>query len=280
MFRFCIADTEHDWREGTEQYKFIEHCLATVDRQKQPWLIFAAHRVLGYSSGFNYALEGSFAEPMGRESLQKLWQKYRVDLAFYGHVHNYERSCPIYQVFIRLLEFLLDRISIFYLHHQAIRLCRSLNCLRCNLHNIIWNISLQNQCVNSEKSHYSGTMNGTIHVVVGGGGSHLSPFTDLKTYWSIFQDFDYGFVKLTAFNHSSLLFEYKKSSDGKVYDSFTISRDYRDVLACVHDSCSPTTLASWSMFGWRDLVWRWGFRMDMVIPLFWLKIWCLKFSLK
>lgn len=198
MFRFCIADTEHDWREGTEQYKFIEHCLATVDRQKQPWLIFAAHRVLGYSSGSSYALEGSFAEPMGRESLQKLWQRYRVDLAFYGHVHNYERSCPVYQ----------------------------------------------NQCVNSEKSHYSGTMNGTIHVVVGGGGSHLSPFTDLKTHWSIYQDFDYGFVKLTAFNHSSLLFEYKKSSDGKVYDSFTISRDYRNVLACVHDSCSPTTLAS------------------------------------
>ena len=87
-------------------------------------------------------------------------------------------------------------------------------------------------------------MNGTIHVVVGGGGSHLSPFVDLKTHWSIYQDFDYGFVKLTAFNHSSLLFEYKKSSDGKVYDSFTISRDYRNVLACVHDSCSPTTLAS------------------------------------
>ncbi|KAJ0972580.1 hypothetical protein J5N97_020539 [Dioscorea zingiberensis] len=198
MFRFCIADTEHDWREGTEQYKFIEHCLATVDRQKQPWLIFAAHRVLGYSSGFYYAMEGSFEEPMGRESLQKLWQKYRVDIAFYGHIHNYERSCPIYQ----------------------------------------------NQCVNNEKSHYSGTMNGTIHVVVGGGGSHLSPFSDLQTQWSIFRDLDFGFVKLTAFNHSSLLFEYKKSSDGKVYDSFTISRDYRDVLACVQDSCSPTTLAS------------------------------------
>ncbi|KEH34965.1 purple acid phosphatase [Medicago truncatula] len=50
MFRFCIADTEHDWREGSEQYKFIEHCLATVDRKQQPWLIFAAHRPLGYSS--------------------------------------------------------------------------------------------------------------------------------------------------------------------------------------------------------------------------------------
>ncbi|XP_028766166.1 probable inactive purple acid phosphatase 27 [Neltuma alba] len=198
MFRFCIADTEHDWREGSDQYKFIEHCLATVDRQKQPWLIFAAHRVLGYSSDYYYGLKGSFEEPMGRESLQKLWQKYKVDIAFYGHVHNYERTCPIYQ----------------------------------------------NQCVNTERSHYSGNVNGTIHVVVGGGGSHLSKFSQVTPSWSLYKDFDFGFVKLTAFNHSALLYEYKKSSDGKVYDSFTISRDYRDVLACVHDGCEPTTLAT------------------------------------
>uniref|UniRef100_A0A5B7AQT2 Purple acid phosphatase n=1 Tax=Davidia involucrata TaxID=16924 RepID=A0A5B7AQT2_DAVIN len=198
MFHFCIADTEHDWREGSEQYRFIEHCLASVDRQKQPWLIFAAHRVLGYSSDKWYGEEGSFEEPMGRESLQRLWQKYKVDIAFYGHVHNYERTCPIYQ----------------------------------------------NQCVNSETSHYSGIVNGTIHVVVGGGGSHLSEFSQVETLWSLYRDYDFGFVKLTAFNHSSLLFEYKKSRDGKVYDSFTISRDYRDVLACVHDGCESTTLAS------------------------------------
>ncbi|KAB1217429.1 putative inactive purple acid phosphatase 27 [Morella rubra] len=198
MFHFCIADSEHDWREGTEQYRFIEQCLASADRQKQPWLIFAAHRVLGYSSNTWYAEEGSFEEPMGRESLQKLWQKYRVDIAFYGHVHNYERTCPIYE----------------------------------------------NQCVNSAKSHYSGTTNGTIHVVVGGGGSHLSTFTTAIPDWSIYRDYDFGFVKLTAFNHSSLLFEYKKSRDGNVYDSFTISREYKDVLACVHDSCEATTLAS------------------------------------
>ncbi|GFZ03788.1 purple acid phosphatase 27 [Actinidia rufa] len=197
MFHFCIADTEHDWREGSEQYRFIENCLASADRKQQPWLIFAAHRVLGYSSSDFYGLQGSFEEPMGRESLQKLWQKYKVDIAFFGHVHNYERTCPIYQ----------------------------------------------NQCVNTERSHYSGTVNGTIHVVVGGGGSHLSPFSSEQTLWSLYRDYDYGFVKLTAFNHSSLLFEYKKSSDGKVYDSFTISRDYRDVLACVHDGCEPTTLA-------------------------------------
>ncbi|CAN4085772.1 unnamed protein product [Withania somnifera] len=198
MFRFCLADTEHDWREGTEQYNFIEHCLASVDRQKQPWLIFLAHRVLGYSSDSSYADEGSFAEPMGRESLQKLWQKYKVDIAIFGHVHNYERTCPIYQ----------------------------------------------NICTNNEKRFYKGGLNGTIHVVAGGAGASLSDFTPIQTKWSIFRDYDHGFVKLTAFDHSNLLFEYKKSRDGKVYDSFRISRDYRDILACIVDSCPSMTLAS------------------------------------
>ncbi|KAM3752008.1 hypothetical protein ACB098_04G155500 [Castanea mollissima] len=198
MFHFCIADTEHDWREGSEQYKFIEKCLASVDRRKQPWLIFAAHRPLGYSSNDWFGQEGSFSEPMGRDDMQKLWQKYRVDIAFYGHVHDYERTCPIYQ----------------------------------------------NVCVNSEVSHYSGTMNGTIHVVVGGGGHHLGTSFIGIPNWSLYRDFDFGFVKLTAFNRSSLLFEYKKSSDGKVYDSFTIHREYRDILACVHDSCGTSTWAA------------------------------------
>nr|BAK06175.1 predicted protein [Hordeum vulgare subsp. vulgare] len=198
MFRFCVADSEHDWREGTPQHRFIEECLSTVDRKHQPWLIFAAHRVLGYSSNSWYADQGSFEEPEGRESLQKLWQRHRVDIAFFGHVHNYERTCPLYQ----------------------------------------------GQCVTGERSSYSGTMNGTIFVVAGGGGSHLSGYTSAIPKWSVVRDKDYGFTKLTAFNHSSLLFEYKKSSDGKVYDSFTVHRDYRDVLGCVHDSCFPTTLAT------------------------------------
>ncbi|KAK9750656.1 hypothetical protein RND81_02G211200 [Saponaria officinalis] len=197
MFRFCIAHTEEDWREGTEQYKFIEHCLASVDRQKQPWLIFLAHRVLGYSSNQFYADEGTTEEPMGRESLQKLWQKYKVDIAVFGHVHNYERTCPIYQ----------------------------------------------NTCTRKEKDHYEGPLNGTIHVVAGGAGASLTEFANAHPKWSLLRDFDYGFVKLTAFDHSNLLFEYKKSRDGKVYDSFTISRDYRDIMACAVDSCPPSTLA-------------------------------------
>ncbi|CAL4898421.1 unnamed protein product [Urochloa decumbens] len=198
MFRFCVAHTEEDWRPGTEQYKFIEHCLSSVDRQKQPWLIFLAHRVLGYSSASWYEIMmGSYGEPMGREGLQGLWQKYKVDLAVFGHIHNYERTCPIYQ----------------------------------------------NRCVQDGSNHYSGRFNATTHVVVGGGGASLSPFRATVPYWSFFRDLDFGFVKLTAFNSSFLLFEYKKSRDGNVYDHFTVSRDYPDLMACSVDSCPRTTMA-------------------------------------
>lgn len=81
-------------------------------------------------------------------------------------------------------------------------------------------------------------------MVAGGGGASLATFAPVQTKWSIVKDYDYGFVKLTAFDRSNLLFEYKKSRDGKVYDSFRISRDYRDILACAVDSCPSTTLAS------------------------------------
>ncbi|CAM6117218.1 unnamed protein product [Calypogeia fissa] len=200
MFHFCIANSEMDWREGTEQYKFLEECFASVDRQKQPWLIFLSHRVLGYSSAEFYASEGTFSEPGGRDDLQKLWQKYKVDLAFYGHVHNYERTCPIYQ-------------SI---------------------------------CVSQEREHYSGQFNATIHIVAGGGGAGLVLFAPFNTLWSYVKDLDYGFTKLTAFNHSSLLVEYKRSDDGKVYDKFWFTRNYKDVLGCDRKNlyCPTSTLAS------------------------------------
>ncbi|KAF3333942.1 nucleotide pyrophosphatase/phosphodiesterase isoform X1 [Carex littledalei] len=199
MFRFCIADTEQDWRPGSEQYKFIEKCLSSVDREKQPWLIFLGHRVLGYSSCGWYQMEGTSAEPMGTDSLQDLWQKYKVDLAFYGHVHNYERTCPVYQ----------------------------------------------SQCQEDGSNFYTGPFTATTHVVVGGAGAYLTTFIkDDPVQWSFYRDFDFGFVKLTAFNHTTLRFEYKKSSDGNVYDHFTISRDYKDVLACAFDSCPRTTLAT------------------------------------
>ncbi|KAI3785860.1 hypothetical protein L1987_44986 [Smallanthus sonchifolius] len=135
-----------------------------------------------YMTASKDPFDGSFDET-GRGDLQKLWQKYKVDIAFYGHAHNYERTCPLYE----------------------------------------------NKCVDMERHNYSSSVMGTIHVVVGGAGSELSSFPGLNPNWILYQDEVFGFGKLTAFNHSSLLFEYMKSSNGCVYDSFTISRDYKVV---------------------------------------------------
>lgn len=87
---------------------------------------------------------------------------------------------------------------------------------------------------------YSGKFNATIHIVAGGGGSGLAQFSSLNTSWSMVKDYDFGFTKLTSFNSSSLLFEYKRSSDGQVYDQFWIEREYMDVLGC-----DATTLSTY-----------------------------------
>ncbi|RZR74870.1 hypothetical protein BHM03_00045196 [Ensete ventricosum] len=105
-------------------------------------------------------------------------------------------------------------------------------------------ISLISTCVREAAHQYTGPFEATTHVVVGGGGSALAKFTPLRTRWSYYQDYDFGFVKLTAFNQSTLLLEYKKSRDGVVYDYFTITRDYRDILDCAVDSCSKTSMSS------------------------------------
>jgi hypothetical protein len=98
-FKFCIGNSEIDWTIGSEQHKFLEHCLSSTDRSKQPWLVLLMHRVVGYSSASDYQqVWGTFGEPNGRSNLEDLWQRYKVDLAFYGHVHSYERSFPVYQV--------------------------------------------------------------------------------------------------------------------------------------------------------------------------------------
>uniref|UniRef100_J3MYZ8 Purple acid phosphatase n=1 Tax=Oryza brachyantha TaxID=4533 RepID=J3MYZ8_ORYBR len=204
MFRFCVGDTEHDWRPGTEQHAFRDRCFAAADRKHQPWLVFAAHRPLGYSSNDFYAKEGSFSEPMGR-SLQPLWQKHRVDLAVYGHVHNYERTCPVYE----------------------------------------------NTCTaapadtKNGTATYSGALGGTIHVVAGTGGAKLKGYAGGDwPQWSVARNESYGYVKLTARDHSRLEFEFIRSDDGAVLDAFAIERDYKDILACAVDACDPHTLAN------------------------------------
>ena len=84
--------TEHDFRRSSSQYAWLETDLRSIDRRRTPWVIVASHRPM-YSSVVRLDL----ISVMLRLHIEPLLHKYRVDLNLFGHIHSYERTCPMYQ---------------------------------------------------------------------------------------------------------------------------------------------------------------------------------------
>lgn len=80
-----------DYNKTGEQYKWLEHDLADVDRSMTPWLVAAWHPPW-YSS---YKAHYREAECMKQE-MEELLYRYGVDIVFNGHVHAYERSNRVF----------------------------------------------------------------------------------------------------------------------------------------------------------------------------------------
>jgi len=94
---FVFMSTEHDFLEGSPQYEWIEKEFASIDRSRTPWLVFGGHRPL-YVSTYS---EGEFGDQQVSEKMRQAFEpllyQYKVDLALWGHVHLYERTCPMFQ---------------------------------------------------------------------------------------------------------------------------------------------------------------------------------------
>ncbi|CAN1813794.1 Probable inactive purple acid phosphatase 27 [Linum perenne] len=88
---FTVFSTEHPLANGSEQLEWIKSDLASVDRSRTPWLVLAGHRPM-YSSSNPQSTDANSAT-----TLEPLMKQYKVDLALFGHVHNYERTCSVYQ---------------------------------------------------------------------------------------------------------------------------------------------------------------------------------------
>uniref|UniRef100_A0A164VFR4 Purple acid phosphatase n=1 Tax=Daucus carota subsp. sativus TaxID=79200 RepID=A0A164VFR4_DAUCS len=92
---FTVISTEHDWSESSEQFAWMKKDMASVDRTRTPWLIFMGHRPM-YStsdgSSFIPSVDNNFVQ-----AVEPLLLSNKVDLALFGHVHNYERTCAVYQ---------------------------------------------------------------------------------------------------------------------------------------------------------------------------------------
>ncbi|WOL10454.1 hypothetical protein Cni_G19209 [Canna indica] len=92
VVHFLYMSTETDFLRGSDQYNFIKTDLERVNRDKTPFIVVQGHRPMYTTSN-----ELRDAPLRGRmlEHLEPLLVENNVTLALWGHVHRYERFCPI-----------------------------------------------------------------------------------------------------------------------------------------------------------------------------------------
>ncbi|EIE25875.1 Metallo-dependent phosphatase [Coccomyxa subellipsoidea C-169] len=79
-----------DYTEDSPQRNWLAEDLMRVDRSATPWVTVTFHNPW-------YTTDSSYKEfEQMRISLEPLTYQYGVDVFFYGHVHAYERTTPVY----------------------------------------------------------------------------------------------------------------------------------------------------------------------------------------
>lgn len=182
---FTIMSTEHPWDIGSDQFKWIKSDLASVDRKRTPWLIFAGHRPQ-YSSlegGFIFSTIIPAVDVHFRLVIEPLLLFYQVDLALWGHVHNYERTCAV----------------------------NNSQCLN-------YPIRDHEGFDNYKSSMYSAP----VHVIIGMSGFELDSFITMAKSWSLVRISKFGYVRVHA-TTGKILVQFKLP-DGRIADQFSISR--------------------------------------------------------
>jgi hypothetical protein len=91
--------TEHDFSECSEQYQFLENDLRTVNRTETPWVIFNGHRAMYVNSNFaaqNLSFSDGAVQTQLILKIEPLLFKYKVNAAFWGHNHVFQRQSALY----------------------------------------------------------------------------------------------------------------------------------------------------------------------------------------
>lgn len=89
---FLYISTETNFLKGGSQYEFIKQDLESVNRKKTPFVVVQGHRPMYTTS--NEVRDTMIRQKMV-EHLEPLFVNNNVTLALWGHVHRYERFCPI-----------------------------------------------------------------------------------------------------------------------------------------------------------------------------------------
>uniref|UniRef100_UPI0032170FC7 metallophosphoesterase n=1 Tax=uncultured Draconibacterium sp. TaxID=1573823 RepID=UPI0032170FC7 len=100
--RLIFVDTNKDVLPGSAQFRKLENLLATTT---EPWKIVVHHHPLFTSDKYSYRSSLRATATKGDPNLfhlNNLYETYGVDLTLCGHVHNYERTWPIFKKHIDL----------------------------------------------------------------------------------------------------------------------------------------------------------------------------------
>ncbi|CAH9101022.1 unnamed protein product [Cuscuta europaea] len=92
LVHFVFMSTETDFLQGSKQYEFLKNDLESVDRKKTPYVVFQGHRPM-YTTSYEYR-DAPIRERM-LEHIEPILVNNNVTLALWGHVHRYERFCPL-----------------------------------------------------------------------------------------------------------------------------------------------------------------------------------------
>ena len=97
--RVVALSTEHDHTFGSPQHTWLTDVLAAAStpeaKRQTPWLVVMAHRPLYCSTSDYYDCQINGPQKIA-PSLEPLFHQYGVDLFIGGHLHNYERSWPVF----------------------------------------------------------------------------------------------------------------------------------------------------------------------------------------
>ncbi|XP_051122030.1 probable inactive purple acid phosphatase 2 [Andrographis paniculata] len=92
VVHFVYFSTETNFLSGSKQYDFLKSDLESVDRSKTPFVVVQGHRPMYTTS--HETRDTPFRERL-QDELEPLFVKNNVTVALWGHVHRYERFCPL-----------------------------------------------------------------------------------------------------------------------------------------------------------------------------------------
>ncbi|KAJ7949288.1 Purple acid phosphatase [Quillaja saponaria] len=177
---FTVMSTEHDWSANSEQYQWMKEDMASIDRSKTPWLIFMGHRPMYSSSDGILSVDGKFVEVVEPLLLQN-----KVDLVLFGHVHNYERTCSVYQ-----------------------KQCKA----------------MPKKDRNGVDTYDNRNYSAPLHAVIGMAGFTLDKFPDKADSWSLKRISEFGYVRAHA-TKEEINLEFVNSNTTEIEDSFRIIKN-------------------------------------------------------